>query len=104
MEQSRLIPGWLKGAIAVIACSAAWSFANAPEPMGYDLRINDRDWNRVNDFWTTNLSNLYTMTSTYPGKVVTRCLEHFDNPACTHPLKDWPQQSCPLRMYWTTID
>jgi len=29
-----------------------------------DFRANDRDWNHVNDFWTANVSGLYTMTST----------------------------------------
>src|SRR6185436_5700593 len=28
-----------------------------------DFRSNDRDWNHVNDFWTFNVSGLYTMTS-----------------------------------------
>ena len=28
-----------------------------------DFRANDRDWNHVNDFWTANISGLYTMTS-----------------------------------------
>src|SRR5688572_17757552 len=28
-----------------------------------DFRANDRDWNHVNDFWTGNVSGLYTMTS-----------------------------------------
>jgi hypothetical protein len=28
-----------------------------------DFRANDRDWNHVNDFWTANVSGLYTMTS-----------------------------------------
>jgi prepilin-type N-terminal cleavage/methylation domain-containing protein len=28
-----------------------------------DFRSNDRDWNHVNDFWTANVSGLYTMTS-----------------------------------------
>jgi prepilin-type N-terminal cleavage/methylation domain-containing protein len=28
-----------------------------------DFRANDRDWNHVNDFWTYNVSGLYTMTS-----------------------------------------
>src|SRR6185503_5733204 len=28
-----------------------------------DFRENDRDWNRVNDFWTANVAGLYTMTS-----------------------------------------
>jgi type II secretory pathway pseudopilin PulG len=28
-----------------------------------DFRANDRDWNNVNDFWTANVSGLYTMTS-----------------------------------------
>jgi prepilin-type N-terminal cleavage/methylation domain-containing protein len=28
-----------------------------------DFRANDRDWNHVNDFWTWNVSGLYTMTS-----------------------------------------
>jgi hypothetical protein len=27
-----------------------------------DFRANDRDWNHVNDFWTANVSGLYTMT------------------------------------------
>src|SRR5689334_19227520 len=28
-----------------------------------DFKSNDRDGNRVNDFWTANISGLYTMTS-----------------------------------------
>jgi hypothetical protein len=28
-----------------------------------DFRANDRDWNHVNDFWTANVSGLYTLTS-----------------------------------------
>jgi len=28
-----------------------------------DFRANDRDWNHVNDFWTANVSGLYTMTN-----------------------------------------
>src|SRR6516162_9564110 len=28
-----------------------------------DFRANDRDANHVNDFWTANVSGLYTMTS-----------------------------------------
>jgi len=28
-----------------------------------DFRENDRDWNKVNDFWTANVAGLYTMTS-----------------------------------------
>jgi hypothetical protein len=28
-----------------------------------DFRANDRDWNHVTDFWTANVSGLYTMTS-----------------------------------------
>src|SRR5262245_14151844 len=28
-----------------------------------DFRANDRDWNHVNDFWTGNVSGLYTVTS-----------------------------------------
>ena len=28
-----------------------------------DFRSNDRDWNHVTDFWTANVSGLYTMTS-----------------------------------------
>src|SRR6476620_6119361 len=28
-----------------------------------DFRANDRDGNKVNDFWTANVSGLYTMTS-----------------------------------------
>jgi len=28
-----------------------------------DFRANDRDWNRVNDFWTADVKGLYTMTS-----------------------------------------
>jgi hypothetical protein len=28
-----------------------------------DFRLNDRDGNHVNDFWTANVSGLYTMTS-----------------------------------------
>jgi type II secretory pathway pseudopilin PulG len=28
-----------------------------------DFRANDRDWNHVNDFWTANVSGLYTVTS-----------------------------------------
>jgi prepilin-type N-terminal cleavage/methylation domain-containing protein len=31
-----------------------------------DFRANDRDWNRVNDFWTGDVKGLYTMT---PAKV-----------------------------------
>lgn len=30
-----------------------------------DFRLNDRDGNHVNDFWTANVSGLYTMTSAY---------------------------------------
>jgi hypothetical protein len=28
-----------------------------------DFRVNDRDWNHVNDFWTGDVKGLYTMTS-----------------------------------------
>ncbi|HLY75639.1 MAG TPA: hypothetical protein VKU80_16070 [Planctomycetota bacterium] len=28
-----------------------------------DFRANDRDWNRINDFWTADVKGLYTMTS-----------------------------------------
>ena len=28
-----------------------------------DFRANDRDGNKVNDFWTANVAGLYTMTS-----------------------------------------
>jgi hypothetical protein len=29
----------------------------------YDFRGCDRDWNHVNDFWTSNPSDLYRMTT-----------------------------------------
>jgi hypothetical protein len=33
-----------------------------------DFRANDRDWNRVNDFWTGDVKGLYTLTSSQmPG-------------------------------------
>jgi hypothetical protein len=28
-----------------------------------DFRANDRDWNRVNDFWTADVKSLYTLTA-----------------------------------------
>jgi type II secretory pathway pseudopilin PulG len=28
-----------------------------------DFRANDRDWNRINDFWTGDVKGLYTLTS-----------------------------------------
>jgi len=118
MEQGRLIPGWLSRAIAVLGFATFISFANAPDrsqvtwlktlsSAGSDFRGNDRDWSHVNDFWTSNVTGLYTMTSSARGWAVagmTNCLEHFENPCCSHPVKDWPQQSCPLRIYWTNVD
>jgi hypothetical protein len=35
---------------------------------------------------------------------LSRCLAHFENPACTHVLKEWSQQSCSLRSYYSTMD
>ena len=29
----------------------------------YDFRGCDRDWNHVNDFWATNVADLYTLTA-----------------------------------------
>jgi len=33
-----------------------------------DFRGCDRDWNHVNDFWTTNITDLYQMTSAESAK------------------------------------
>ena len=111
MEQGRLIPGWLFPAFVGLAFSAL-VLAQTPKGAEVDFRGNDRDWNHVNDFWTSNVAGLYTMTSAQVGNSflaeavcrLNRCLEHFENPSCSHPVKDWPQQSCPLRIYWTNVD
>jgi hypothetical protein len=67
MEQGRLIPGWLKRVTAVIAFSAFLAFSNRLEERSHSTSLktissagdyywaNDRDWNRVNDFWTANV-------------------------------------------------
>jgi hypothetical protein len=41
---------------------ASISLKTLPEAEA-DFRANDRDWCHVNDFWTSNMKDLYTMTS-----------------------------------------
>jgi len=41
----------------------AWSSLRTLCTAQADFRVNDRDWNHVNDFWTGDVKGLYTMTS-----------------------------------------
>ena len=119
MDQIRLIPGWYKGALAVVAFSMLVAFG--PESSAstrlktlsscsLDFRTNDRDWGHVNDFWTFNVTGLYSLTSIqepgFFGKLAigaSRSVDHLLNPRCQHSIKDWTQGDCP-RIFWTTID
>lgn len=56
------IPGLLSSQRASNERSASTSLKSVATAEA-DFRANDRDWNHVNDFWTGNLSGLYTMTS-----------------------------------------
>jgi len=56
------IPGLLSSQRASNERSASTSLKTLATAEA-DFRANDRDWNHVNDFWTANVSGLYTMTS-----------------------------------------
>src|SRR5436189_3016015 len=56
------IPGLLSSQRASNERSASTSLKTLSTAEA-DFRANDRDWNHVNDFWTFNVSGLYTMTS-----------------------------------------
>jgi len=56
------IPGLLSSQRASNERSASTSLKTLSTAEA-DFRANDRDWNHVNDFWTFNVSDLYTMTS-----------------------------------------
>jgi hypothetical protein len=73
MGQNRLILRLLAAAVAVAyGCLIVYAIlpqplSARPQPVSFpaesDFRANDRDWNHVNDFWTTSMKDLYTMTS-----------------------------------------
>jgi hypothetical protein len=46
------------------------SVESSGPPPSWDFRACDRDWNHVNDFWTTNMTDLYRMTSVEGTKEV----------------------------------
>jgi prepilin-type N-terminal cleavage/methylation domain-containing protein len=56
------VPGLLSSQRASNERNAATSLKTLTSAEA-DFRENDRDWNHVNDFWTANVSGLYTMTS-----------------------------------------
>jgi prepilin-type N-terminal cleavage/methylation domain-containing protein len=56
------IPGLLSSQRASNERSASTSLKTITSAEA-DFRSNDRDGNKVNDFWTANVSGLYTMTS-----------------------------------------
>ncbi|HUR39323.1 MAG TPA: prepilin-type N-terminal cleavage/methylation domain-containing protein [Planctomycetota bacterium] len=56
------IPGLLSSQRASNERNAATSLKTLTSAEA-DFRANDRDGNKVNDFWTANVSGLYTMTS-----------------------------------------
>jgi prepilin-type N-terminal cleavage/methylation domain-containing protein len=56
------IPGLLAAMRSANERSAATSLKTISTAQA-DFRSNDRDWNKVNDFWTFNVAGLYTMTS-----------------------------------------
>ncbi len=56
------VPGYLSSARASHergASTTLKTFSTAEA----EFRANDKDWNRVNDFWTADVKGLYTMTS-----------------------------------------
>jgi hypothetical protein len=57
-----------------------------------DFRCNDRDWNHLRDFFSEVVGSM------------ANCRNHFENPACSHSLKEWAQLPCSLRSYYTTMD
>jgi prepilin-type N-terminal cleavage/methylation domain-containing protein len=56
------IPGLLQSQRAANERSASTSLKTITSAQA-DFRANDRDGNRVNDFWTANVAGLYTLTS-----------------------------------------
>ena len=56
------IPGLLSSQRASNERNASTSLKTLTSAQA-DFRSNDRDWNHVTDFWTANVSGLYTMTS-----------------------------------------
>jgi prepilin-type N-terminal cleavage/methylation domain-containing protein len=56
------IPGLLQSQRAANERSASTSLKTITSAQA-DFRANDRDGNRVNDFWTANVAGLYTVTS-----------------------------------------
>src|SRR5712671_4146864 len=56
------IPGLLSSQRASNERNASTSLKTLTSAQA-DFRANDRDGNKVNDFWTANVAGLYTMTS-----------------------------------------
>src|SRR5258706_5133636 len=56
------IPGLLSSQRASNERNASTSLKTLTSAQA-DFRANDRDGNKVNDFWTANVSGLYTMTN-----------------------------------------
>src|SRR5438045_2944647 len=56
------IPGLLSSQRASNERNAATSLKTLTAAEA-DFRANDRDGNKINDFWTANVSGLYTMTN-----------------------------------------
>jgi prepilin-type N-terminal cleavage/methylation domain-containing protein len=56
-----VVPGLLSSRRASNERTAATSLKTLTSAEA-DFRANDRDWNRINDFWTGDVKGLYTMT------------------------------------------